>query len=284
MGGARGEEVVVSRNTWPIIIGGCHRSGTSLIRRILNAHSHIYCGPEIKFFRDFYGDYFNDSLRPFRYVATARAILPEAELLEVLGWAFIALHERAAIRAGKPRWADKAPENVLYLDQWQRLLGDRWLFIHIVRHPLDTLASIKEIKFPLTIPAELEACITFYQRYTQAGLDFGTAHPDRCYRVIYEQLICSPKATLESLMQWLSEAFEPGQLEFNRLPQQRGLEDPKIANTSAIQTESVGRWPTILSHEEAHIIWRATRELWSLIDPEGHYGASACGGSSLQGE
>jgi hypothetical protein len=47
-------------NTWPIIIGGCHRSGTSLLRRILNARSRIHCGPEIKFLRDFHGDYYGD--------------------------------------------------------------------------------------------------------------------------------------------------------------------------------------------------------------------------------
>ena len=46
----------MSRNTWPIIVGGCHRSGTSLVRRLLNAHSRIYCGPEVKFFRDFFKD------------------------------------------------------------------------------------------------------------------------------------------------------------------------------------------------------------------------------------
>ena len=30
----------------PIIVGGCFRSGTSLVRRLLNAHSRIFCGPD----------------------------------------------------------------------------------------------------------------------------------------------------------------------------------------------------------------------------------------------
>jgi Sulfotransferase family len=180
------------RNTWPIIIGGCHRSGTSLVRRILNAHSHIYCGPEAKFFRDFYGDYVSDPVGHARFMSSARAILPEADLLEVLGRAFINLHERAAARACKMRWADKNPENVLYLNQWQQLLGDGWLMIHVVRNPLDTLASIEEVKFPLAIPAQLYERIQFYRRYTQAGLDFSKEHPERYHRVLYEQLVSSP--------------------------------------------------------------------------------------------
>ena len=266
--------MAVSRSTWPIIVGGCHRSGTSLIRRILNSHSHIHCGPEVKFFRDFYGDYLNDPIRHGRFMASARSVLPEGDLLEVLGRAFVALHERAAGRAGKPRWADKNPENVLYLDQWGKLLSDEWLMIHCVRNPLDTLASIKEVRFPFVIPADLNARIDFYDRYTRAGLDFGSIHPGRYYRVLYEQLVSSPRTVLEGMMQWLGEEFEPEQMEFNRFPHQSGLEDPKISDTHEIHSESVGRWRAILSPEEALAIRSRTLGLWSLIDPDGRYTAS----------
>src|SRR5688572_13485442 len=101
----------------PIIIGGCYRSGTSLFRRILDTHSRIHCGPEVKFFKDFYDDY-TIPLKHARFMQTARSILPEADLMDILGRAFIELHEAAAKRAGKPRWADKNPENVLYLSEW----------------------------------------------------------------------------------------------------------------------------------------------------------------------
>ena len=186
-------EVVDRRNTWPIIVGGCHRSGTSLLRRILDAHSRIYCGPEVKFFRDFYNDYLvADPLRHVRFMASVRAILPEPELLEVLGAAFVSLHERAASVEGKLRWADKNPENVLYWSQWQRLLGDRWVFVHVVRNPLDTIASIKESNWSRSIPTDLDERIAFYMRYTQSGRDFGMMHPDRYYRVVYEDLIAHP--------------------------------------------------------------------------------------------
>src|SRR6266700_7471909 len=98
------------RSSWPIVVGGCHRSGTSLVRRLLDSHSRIHCGPEVKFFRDFYGDYFDDPLDHLRFTRSARSLLGEDELLEVVGRAFVLLHERAAHRAGKQRWADKVPE------------------------------------------------------------------------------------------------------------------------------------------------------------------------------
>jgi Sulfotransferase family len=145
-----------ARGAWPIVVGGCFRSGTSLLRRVLDAHSRIHCGPEVKFFRDFYGDYISDPLRHLRFFTSAHALVSESELLDVTGATFIALHERAALAAGKMRWADKNPENVLYLEQWQRLLGDAWLVVHMVRNPLDTLASMQEARFPLTLPPDIQ--------------------------------------------------------------------------------------------------------------------------------
>ena len=258
-----------SRGTWPIVVGGCHRSGTSLLRRVLNAHSRIHCGPEIKFFRDFYGDYFDDPLAPYRFTSTARAILPEEELVEVLGRAFVIVHERAARRVGKPRWADKAPENVLYVEQWQRLLGDEWLLVHTVRNPLDTLASMDAVGMPLTFPPDLDGRIEFYRRYTNAGLDFGGLHPKRYFRVVYEELSAAPEAVLGRLMAWLGEALEPQQREFNEVAHQPGLEDPGVAETSAVHAESVDRWRTGLADDEAAAVWAVTEDIWRRIDPGG---------------
>jgi hypothetical protein len=251
------------------VVGGCHRSGTSLLRRILDAHSRIHCGPEIKFFRDFYGDYFDDPLAPYRFARTARSVLPEDELLDLLGNAFVGLHERAARRAGKARWADKAPENVIYAEQWQRLLGDSWLMVHILRNPLDTLGSMRAVDMPLTFPAELDERIAFYWRYTEAGLELGIHHPDRCHCVVYEELVAEPETVLRRLMSWLGEDLEPGQLAFNAVPHQAGIEDRTIDETTSVHGESVGRWRDRLTAEEADAVWASTSDLWERVDPGG---------------
>ncbi|MEY2487324.1 MAG: hypothetical protein QOH39_2972 [Verrucomicrobiota bacterium] len=261
-----------SRKTWPIIVGGCHRSGTSLVRRILNAHSRIFCGPEVKFFRDFYGAYNVDPIRHLRFFTTARSILAEEALLEIFGKAFIDVQKRAATQANKERWADKNPENVLYLEQWQQLLQNEWLFVHVVRNPLDTVASIKEAGFPLSLPQDLEGRIELYQSYTRAGLEFGAAHPEQYYRIIYEKLVASPESVLQELMKWLGEKFETSQLDFNKKPElNRGLEDRKIASTTRVHAESVGRASSILDKRESKKIRAATSDLWTEIDPAGNY-------------
>jgi hypothetical protein len=250
----------------PIIIGGCHRSGTSLLRRLLNAHSRIYCAPEIKFFRDFYADYFHDPLAHLRFTASARSMLPEDQALAILGRAFVAMQEQAARNHGKPRWADKCPENVLYLEKWQQLLGDSWQFIHVLRHPLDVLASMEEARFDLTIPVELQARIDFYLRYTECGLRFAERHPGRSYRLWYEALVADPRAELERLMQWLGERCEPAQLAYNRAAvHQTGLEDPKVAKAEGVHEGSVGRWREILSAEAVSLARGRLGALWQRL-------------------
>jgi hypothetical protein len=178
----------LEHNDCPIIIGGCHRSGTTLIRRILNAHSRIHCGPEVKFFRDFYGDYPNDELRNFRFAVTCLTLVSRPEALKILGKAFVTMHEVAARKAGKARWADKAPENVLHLQDWEEILGENWVFVHVARNPLDTIASMREIGFRRTLPETLGEQTAFYRRYTEAGIHYGQRHPLRYARVLYEQV------------------------------------------------------------------------------------------------
>jgi protein-tyrosine sulfotransferase len=247
------------------VVGGCHRSGPSLVRRILDAHPRIHCGPELTFFRDFYGDFRDDPLAHLRFSRTARAVVPEEEALDVLGRALVELHERAAATAGKVRWADKAPENVLYAANWERLLEGRFLFVHVVRNPLDTIASMVG-RFPLTLPDTTDERIDLYRRYTGAGLDYCADHPGRSVRLLYEELCGAPAETLARLMEALAEDPDPAQLAFNELPHQEGLEDPEVATTGFVHGLSVGRWSTVLTDDEAAHVWDRTRDLWARAD------------------
>lgn len=251
----------------PIVVGGCYRSGTSLVRRLLDSHPRVHCGPEVKLFRDFYADYIAapDPISHLRFMTTARSLLHEDELLEVLGGALVEIHERAARAVGKPRWADKAPENVVFLEQWQRILGDEWVFLHVARNPLDTLASISEHPFPRSIPAGLEGRIDLYVAYAKAGLRFAERHPGRYVRLLYEDLIADPEAATRRLMASLGEGFHPEQLAINATAHQPGLEDPKSAAATEVRRDRVGRWREVLSEAEAKEIERRTAAVWSRL-------------------
>jgi len=250
----------------PIIIGGFYRSGTSLVRRILDAHSRIHCGPEVKFFRDFYGQYFQDTLKGIRFFTTVRTLgLDEKALLEILGRSFVKVHETAAQKHGKQRWADKNPDNVQFLEQWGALLNGSFRFVHCVRNPLDVFASVKENPFPLTIPAGMRERIELYRSFIENGLAFEKRNPEKSVRVRYEDLIDDPPVVLEKLATALGEKIEAGMLKLNSGKQQQGREDPKVRSTKGFQKDSIGKWRTVLSSDEIKMIVDNCKDIFEKL-------------------
>jgi len=245
----------------PVIIGGFYRSGTSLVRRIFDSHPNFYCGPELKFFKDFYADYLADPLAHVRYFSSARAMgLKENQLLDVFGRSFIECHELAAKKYGKRRWADKNPENILYLEQWRRLLGDNFVFIHVVRNPLDALASLNEIGFKKTVPESFDAKIALYDQYLKAAFEFQQNNHVETILLHYEDLVTEPRNTLSKLFQRLGESFEERILELFYLPERNpGLEDPKVSETRNIHVDSIDRWKCDLNQRQ----WQSVIEKMS---------------------
>jgi len=242
-----------------------------LLRRLLDSHSRISCGPEIKFFRDFYGDFIGDPLAHARFLRTVRSLgLTDTECLRILGPAFVACHELAARKLGKPRWADKNPENVLYLDQWRTILPEGFAFVHVVRNPYDALASLKEIRFSKVVPEAFEAKAALYLRYAKAGMKFCEEHPDVSMTIAYEELVRRPQDVLTRLLQRLGESFEPQMLERFHLAERRpGLEDPHVTKRADVHTESIGRWKSLLTDHEQSAIRHALREL--PLGPSGEW-------------
>lgn len=248
--------------TRPIIIGGFYRSGTTLLRRILDAHSRIHCGPEVKFLKDFYGDYQDDPLAHARFFTSARSYpVPEAWLLDTFGRAFVAFHERAAVAAGKPRWADKNPENVLYLDAWESILPNGFCFIDVVRDPHDALASLVEIGFAKAVPAGFAEKVELYARFREAGARYLKAHPDTAVQISYEALARAPEQTIRDLMDRLGEPFEPAMLSAINAPERgAGIEDPKARAEATVHERSVGRGARDLPEEARQLVGKRLAE------------------------
>ncbi len=254
------------KDVWPVIVGGFYRSGTSLVRRILDSHSNVHCGPEVKYFRDFYGQYFQDPLEGLRFYSTVRSLgVGEKELLKISGQAFIKIHERAAQDLGKKRWADKNPENVLFLDEWSELLDEKFVFIHCVRNPLDIFASVKEAEFPLTIPAGMSERVALYRLFVEKGLAFERKNTTRSIRVRYEDLIAEPELILRGMAEKIGEKYERGMMEFHLAKHQEGLEDPKIRFEEGFHRRSLGRWRASLSGGEVKMITDQCKDLFEEL-------------------
>lgn len=250
------EQAKDNQQNAPIIIGGFYRSGTSLVRRLFDSHPAICCGPEVKFFRDFFDNYPADPLAHLRFFSSTRSMgLEEKQLLDIFGQAFIKCHELAAQMSGKRRWADKNPENLLYLPQWHQLLGDNFNFVHVVRNPLDTLASLNEAGFRKTIPEAFEDKVELYHEYLDAAQRFNDDSKVKALLVRYEDLVAAPRETLTRLLSQLGETYDECMLEgFYQQQRRSGLEDQKVSHTRSIHAHSISRWKNDLNPQQQQLV------------------------------
>src|SRR6188508_3415491 len=111
----------------PIVLGGCGRSGTTLLRMMLDSHRRICCGPESSLFRrraldaDALADRFGfprDAVRAIYASSRSRPAFIEE---------FAALCMR---EAGKQRWAEKTPRNISRIVEIYRCFPEA-RFIHV---------------------------------------------------------------------------------------------------------------------------------------------------------
>jgi hypothetical protein len=229
----------------PIFIIGCQRSGTSLLRRIVDAHPAIACPPESKFLMPL-TDVLRDeqSLRGLDSMGFDRVEVVAA--LREMASAFFAGYARAR---GKPRWADKTPNYVDCLSELAELFGDA-RFLLIVRDGLDVAFSLSEgrYRFPALERHIAEAggdapvaAGRFWAEQNDKIERFRAANPASCLRVRYEELTSEPEVTLRQVFEFVGEDWSPSVLAFNESPHDAGLEDPTVRWRDAIEPNS-GRW------------------------------------------
>jgi hypothetical protein len=221
----------------PIVVAGCHRSGTSLVRRILDSHSRIACPPETLML-----EWLGASLshrHAEQGFAGVGLTLDQAAL--DLG-ALVDRWMRAwAASKGKPRWAEKSPATFHQLPAVDRMFGGRTRYVLVVRDGRDVACSLGKGRWwvlePLLAvhPDPYVAAAHYWVDANRKILAFRDAVPDRCRLVRYEDLVVRPEDELQALFAFLGEAWEPAVLDFNRFPHDAGFEDHAVSATWKIE-------------------------------------------------
>lgn len=245
-----------------LLILGAPRSGTTLLRRLLGAHSQIACPGETHLFRA--------CARFLEEERTGAGV--DVGVLTGLGHAgfdaddvvarlrelALGLHREHAARAGKRRWAEKTAFDVFHLPAVERLCGSRVHYVCVVRHGLDVALSVKDLadrsgsyllelhEWVRRFPRPIEAFARMWAETTTNLAAFARRRASDAILVRYEDLVADPEAKLREVLAFCGETWEDG-LVARALASQGapGLGDWKTYQKSSIDAESVGRWRSL---------------------------------------
>jgi hypothetical protein len=204
--------------TAPFFIIGCARTGTTLLRRLLNAHSELAIPLESLFILDYLK---SSGVRAFpellKMLVGEPEIrewgispgIPDLEACASVPDAIGALHRLYAMKHHKNRWGQKTPRLIRELPLILSAFPEA-VFIHIVRDPRAVANSL--------IQSEAHRSSAYHaarrwMRDVSAGLDFERAHPERVLRMAYEVLVSSQERSLRAITAFLGVPYEPGMLQ-----------------------------------------------------------------------
>lgn len=241
----------------PFIVG-VSRSGTTLLRLMLDAHPALAIPPETHFLQVLLE-------RPpaqadaFLSVVTGAQTWPDfhldAEALRQrivargpfgLAGAVEAFYEAYAERRGKPRWGDKTPPYVLRIAAIRRLLPQA-RFIHIVRDVRDVALSLRDKWFGPG--ADVERAATFWRDRIETARRQAAEFPAETYTEIrYEDLVADPERVLRKVCAAIALAFDPAMLDYHREARERLDEMQDWRNAGGDIVVPRERWLEIHRH------------------------------------
>jgi len=257
-----------------IVIVGSPRSGTTLVRRLLDAHPNIACPPETYLLsaaaRFLHQDRFAAGLRIGVLDGLSFAGFDEAEVLARLRAMVFGFLRDYAERAGKPRWAEKTAFDAFHLGPIRRLCEGHVKFVCIHRHGLDVAASLHELvtktggyvdelhaylrREPEPLVALAHAWIDTASAVADLADALGAGDEPSAISLRYEDLTAEPEAELRRVFTFLDEPWDDELIDRALAGTGGfGFGDWKTYAKPRIDRSSVGRWEELPTPVQARL-------------------------------
>ncbi|MCP4426063.1 MAG: sulfotransferase, partial [Chloroflexi bacterium] len=213
-----------------VFIGGCSRSGTTLLGAMLGSHSECICSPESHFKVDVLRSVAKGLIADANWQAMLQLTqkhwrfkvweleLPPLEVpagdaapsyAQILDW-IVTQYARQQNQPSARIWVDHTPENISYAHSLLNLYPGA-KFVHIVRDGRAVAASILPLDWG---PNSIIKAARWWMRLTSFGLAAEAAlGPERVMRVKYEELVLEPEKMMRALSDFLALDFQPAMLE-----------------------------------------------------------------------
>jgi Sulfotransferase family len=253
-----------STSVFPFVVGA-GRSGTTLLRAILDSHPRLAVAHESHFFAEMLQTrerYETDgSLNGARFLED----LAREAWLERHGLSLADVEEELASRPasnvpdairrvfeayararGKPLYGNKTPDHVLHLPQIAAAFPDA-RFVHIVRDGRDVALSLLDTGWG---PRNVGEAALFWSRHVLAGRDAGAElPPGRYVEVSYEALVGDAERTVGDVCRFLGLAMDERMLHYYERAEEivAAAKQPAIhARISLPPTKGLRDWRTAM--------------------------------------
>lgn len=188
----------------PLLIGGMHRSGTSLTASIF-ADAGLDVGPallgaapanpmgyfeDVGFFDFHRRALVGQGLCSEGYTATLRGVVPAALESEASG--LVSARTRPGVA-----WGWKEPRTTLFLDFWQDRIPDA-CHVFVFRRPWEVADSLFR-RGDETFAVQPAFALDVWTHYNRLILDFVQLHSDRCVVFEISQVIAEPCAVVATV-------------------------------------------------------------------------------------
>lgn len=205
----------------PIFIGGTPRSGTTLLRLLVDSHPQIAITPEsgylfrlvlyapalyqhfrcqrdiLAFIRDVrtiprMKDWFSCDISTETVAESLKGRVHIGDILE-------AIYKQYAKKRGKPYWGDKTPKNIQSASKIISVFPNA-KFLIIVRDGRDVALSLNKTIFG---KASLRKSAQRWAREVRAALSLQSLHPNRVLLIRFEDLIQYPERLCASIFDFI---------------------------------------------------------------------------------
>lgn len=199
----------------PVFVLSCVRSGSTLLRVLLNSHSRVRAPHEmhlrtlhVRLAREFSAE-------------AMKALALDKEELEHLLWDRL-LHLELS-RSGKDVIVDKTPPNTLIWPRLQRCWPNA-RYIILLRHPGAVIASLTDRRAEPDHEQIQAEVLHYSERLEEARRHLGG------HVVTYEELTAHPERTTQGLCAYLGLPWERGMLDYGRTD--HGTFQPQLGDWS----------------------------------------------------
>jgi hypothetical protein len=276
----------------PLFVGGCERSGTTMLGAMIGSHSLCVCVPESQFIEHLFArdDFDQDAVEPQEALSSIvaheryrllwnlpldpRAVDPAhlgSTYAEVLSW-LVRAYGRRLGKSGATLWVDHTPGNFKRGVTLLRMFPDA-RFIHLVRDGRGVAASLLPLDWgPNDVLRAAEYWMARCALGLAAELQLGAG---RVLRVRYEDLLAAPERTLRAIARFAGLDYEPAMAQgAGHLPARYNERQHRLVGQPPDQSRA-DSWHHSLTPRQIEIFESAAGEFLETLGYQPRYGIHA---------